>query len=348
LPTREPAQTARATASKYALPHYNLGVEWQNQFQWVEAVAEYKKAIALDPRLAVAHDNLGVALAFQHRTVEAIAEYRQAIAQDPKLASPHYNLGVALRDEGEWEEAIAEYRRALVLDPRLAPRHAKAHGVLAHALLQQGEFTEAKQASRRCLNLLPANHPFRAFASRQLRQCEEMLALEPRLGAILRGEAPPASATEQVNVAELCRLKRQYAAAARFYAEAFAAEPKLADDLETGHRHNAACAAALAVAAQGLDTAKPDTTERARLRKQALGAPQSSSRVRKVCHGGAGVGKVAKWPRGRRSGVGADLAFTGRKAARPYSSSFWKSARPRSGCRSSSVRSALACAGSLK
>jgi hypothetical protein len=35
-------------------------------------------------------------------------------------------------------------------------------------------------------------------------------------------------------------------AAARWYSEAFAAQPKLADDLNAGHRYEAACAAALA------------------------------------------------------------------------------------------------------
>jgi serine/threonine-protein kinase len=56
----------------------------------------------------------------------------------------------------------------------------------------------------------------------------------------------------------------------RFYADAFAAEPKLADDLRSGHRYNAACAAALAAAAKGEDAAKLADQERAKLRQQAL------------------------------------------------------------------------------
>src|SRR5262249_48442588 len=64
--------------------------------------------------------------------------------------------------------------------------------------------------------------------------------------------------------------KRMHAAAARFSADAFAAEPKLADDLMAGHRYNAACYAALAAAGQGEDAARLDEKERARLRTQAL------------------------------------------------------------------------------
>jgi serine/threonine-protein kinase len=74
-----------------------------------------------------------------------------------------------------------------------------------------------------------------------------------------------------LGLARLCALKKRHAAAARFYAEAFAAQPKLADDLQTQDRYNAACAAALAAAGQGADADKLSDGERARLRRQALG-----------------------------------------------------------------------------
>src|SRR5262249_45147269 len=60
-------------------------------------------------------------------------------------------------------------------------------------------------------------------------------------------------------------------AAARLYADAFAAEPKLADDLKfPHHRYNAACYAALAAAGKGEDAATLPEKERAGLRRQAL------------------------------------------------------------------------------
>ena len=52
--------------------------------------------------------------------------------------------------------------------------------------------------------------------------------------------------------------------------EAFAAEPKAADDLKAAHRYNAACAAALASTGQGKDSAELDDTGRAELRYSAL------------------------------------------------------------------------------
>jgi hypothetical protein len=64
--------------------------------------------------------------------------------------------------------------------------------------------------------------------------------------------------------------ERLHAKAARLYAEGFAAEPKLAENLNAHYRYNAACAAALAGCGQGDDAAKLDEKERTRLRKQAL------------------------------------------------------------------------------
>ncbi len=88
--------------------------------------------------------------------------------------------------------------------------------------------------------------------------------------AILRGEAAPADAFQQVRFAFFCQhYKRLDATAARYYADAFAAEPSLAWPLN-GARYNAACAAALAGCGQGEDATTTDARERSRWRKQAL------------------------------------------------------------------------------
>jgi serine/threonine protein kinase len=85
------------------------------------------------------------------------------------------------------------------------------------------------------------------------------------------GDADGAS-RRYLAAARLCPLHKQLnAAAAHFYAEAFAAEPKLADlRAPYEHRYSAACAAALAGCGQGNDAGDLDDTERARLRRQSL------------------------------------------------------------------------------
>jgi serine/threonine-protein kinase len=118
---------------------------------------------------------------------------------------------------------------------------------------------------------LGAKRPDWLYPSAQwVRDAECLVALDRKLPALLRGEERPADLAEQLGLARLCALKKRHAAAARFYAEAFAAQPKLAADLQTQDRYNAACAAALAAAGQGADAkALPDKVT-AMLRRQAL------------------------------------------------------------------------------
>ncbi len=91
-----------------------------------------------------------------------------------------------------------------------------------------------------------------------------------RLPAVLRGEDKPKDKAERLAFAQIAYDHKQFAGAARLWAEALDSDPKQADDLEAAHLYNAACAAALAAAGQREDAAKLEDTERARLRKQAL------------------------------------------------------------------------------
>jgi tetratricopeptide (TPR) repeat protein len=257
---------AIAIDPKLALAHYNLGLALKDKDRMDDAIAAYKKAITIDPTLAQAHVNLGIALKSRGKLDEAIVEYKQAITIDPKLVLAHYNLGFALAAQGKLDEAIAEYKKAIDLDPK----DALTHGVLGQALLQQGRFTEARASTRRGLDLLPQRHPLRTLVTQQLRQCERWLELEPNLPKILAGELPLVSSAERLEYAQLCQLKKLYASAAELYAKTFTTESKLAGDLKTQHRYNAACYAALAGSGQGKDADKLDDQECARWRKQAL------------------------------------------------------------------------------
>jgi tetratricopeptide (TPR) repeat protein len=244
-----------------------LGVALYDKGQVDEAIPLYRKAIELRPKHAASHANLGTALHAKGQVDEAIRLYRKAIELGPKLARAHYNLGLALLARGQLDEAIQLFRKAI----DLRPTFAEPYGGLGQALLQQGQFAQAKAATRRFIDLLPANHPLRALAPQEMRVYDRLLDLDARLPAVLQGKAKPADTAERLAFAQLCgRYKQRYAAAARLYAEAFAEQPRLAQNLRAPHRYHAARAAALAAGGQGKDAAELTDEERARLRKQAL------------------------------------------------------------------------------
>ncbi len=95
------------------------------------------------------------------------------------------------------------------------------------------------------------------------------MTLDAMLSAVLQGAAEPATPAARLAFADLCRRKSLYTESATLYAGAFAEEPGLAENLASGARYSAACAAALAGCGQGQDAAALDDAGRRRWRGQA-------------------------------------------------------------------------------
>jgi serine/threonine protein kinase/Flp pilus assembly protein TadD len=252
----------------YPGAHYSLGLTLHHKGRLDEAIAEYRAAIRLKKDYAEAHYNLGGALLAKGRLDEAIAEYRAAIEVQPEDAKAYTNLGGALLGKGRLDEAMAALQKAI----ELKPDDAEAHCNLGMVLQGQGRFRAAVVELRHGHELGRKAPAWPYPSAAWVEKAERLAKLEPKLPALLKGEVKPAGAAESLALAQICQTadKQLNAAAARWYAEAFAAEPRLADDLSSENRYSAACAAALAGCGRGKDAAGLDAKKRARLRRQAL------------------------------------------------------------------------------
>jgi eukaryotic-like serine/threonine-protein kinase len=231
-----------------------------------EAIAAYRKAVRVNTKSAKAYNSLGALLCDHKRDYAgAVKAFREASRLAPGYAMAYFNLGNALGHQGQWEEAAAAYLQALVKKPD----YASARYNLGIALAAQGKVAEAMADFRRAAELFPPG-PDRVKAEARVQYCQRFQALDEKLPRVLRRDEK-AGAAELLDLAVLCQqYKKRYAAAARLYADAFAAEPKQAADLSTQHRYNAACVAALAAAGKGNDAGKLSAEERTKWRKQAL------------------------------------------------------------------------------
>jgi Tfp pilus assembly protein PilF len=297
------AEHREATRLKndYAIAHSNLGVDLREKGQLDEAIAECREAIRLKANSATAHGNLGNALAVKGQLDEALAEHREALRLEDS-AGNHLNLGNTLSDKGDVDGAIAEYRKAIAIQPSFATGHynlgnhlhgqgklveaeaayrsaiavepglATAHCNLGHLLRDKGQFAEALSYLRRGHELGSKNPRWPYPSAQWVKRCERLAELDAKLPRMLMGELQPADARERLALAQLCQMSHKllYAAAARLYADAFAEQSNLADNLQGQHRYNAACAAVLAGCGQGKDADQTDGKERARLRRQSL------------------------------------------------------------------------------
>ncbi|HPR90556.1 MAG TPA: tetratricopeptide repeat protein [Synergistaceae bacterium] len=113
-----------------AVAYNNLGVAYRRLGRFDEAVAAYKKALALDPSLGAIHRNLGVALMKTGVWSEAREAFSRALQIEPTHATTHVNLGVVCINMGLFDDAVNVLKQALAIDAEL--KDARTH--LDHAM----------------------------------------------------------------------------------------------------------------------------------------------------------------------------------------------------------------------
>lgn len=105
--------------SGLAEAHSNLGLIFNQQHNYAEALTEFRKALAINPRDAITYNGIGAALRAEKDLLGAVKNWQTAVSLDPKLATAHYNLGTAYEIQKEYDKALASYRSAVKNDYRL-------------------------------------------------------------------------------------------------------------------------------------------------------------------------------------------------------------------------------------
>jgi tetratricopeptide (TPR) repeat protein len=186
-----------------SLSHYGLGVEYEEQGRYQEAIAEYKEALRIDPdyilarnhlkRLeqktvspkageledaqekvrqnpndAFAHHRLGFTYNSLHRYQEAIAPLKEAIRLESDNALTHSNLGFSYNNLGRYQEAIASYKEAI----RINPDDADVHYYIGETYEKLGRNNEAIAEYKEVLRIKP-NHLWASVYLNDLQQSQK-------------------------------------------------------------------------------------------------------------------------------------------------------------------------------
>jgi lipoprotein NlpI len=99
-------------------------------------VADFDRAVRLEPKMAWAYQGRGTALMMSAKMDRAISDFSRAIELDPKLAWAYYNRGLALVYNGNESEAQKDFDECLKLRPDLKAQLDDKIG-LARELRQQ-------------------------------------------------------------------------------------------------------------------------------------------------------------------------------------------------------------------
>ncbi len=104
-----------ATPAGEAKQHYNKGVEYGQQGRFDDAIAEYSKAIELDPNFAEAYSNRGNAYRALGEIQRAIADYAEAILLNPQDAGTYASRALAYTSLGKTRAAEQDIDKAVEL-----------------------------------------------------------------------------------------------------------------------------------------------------------------------------------------------------------------------------------------
>jgi tetratricopeptide (TPR) repeat protein len=97
---------------------YNRGSEREYAKQFDEAIADYAKAIELNPQKVSAYAGRGRALFGKKQFDESIADFTKAIGLDPKNTEAYINRGNALQAKSDLDRALADYTKVIELEPQ--------------------------------------------------------------------------------------------------------------------------------------------------------------------------------------------------------------------------------------
>lgn len=143
-------------------PHYILGLIARSQNRTEDAIADFKRVLAIDPDDVGANVNLGQVYAQLRQFDQAIAAFRQAVAAEPYNVTGVYNLGTALLRSGEKEEGQQMLARFQQL------RTSGAGTSIGPSYLEQGRYAEAVASTGSEPDLVSAAIPDVSFASAAL------------------------------------------------------------------------------------------------------------------------------------------------------------------------------------
>jgi tetratricopeptide (TPR) repeat protein len=105
-----------------------------------EAIAEYTRAIELNPNYVEAYNERGFAYECDKRTYgQAIADFTKAIQLDPNYTSAYINRSAVYDSIGEYDKAIADFTKVIEIEPDYPRRYSN----MALFYFHKGDYDKA-------------------------------------------------------------------------------------------------------------------------------------------------------------------------------------------------------------
>jgi tetratricopeptide (TPR) repeat protein len=97
---------------------YFVKLSGLDKVRYDKAIADYNKAIEINPNLPDAHNYRGLAYYRKGHYDKAISDFNKAIELNPRDAEAYNNRGIAYVRKGQNDKAISDYTKAIEINPR--------------------------------------------------------------------------------------------------------------------------------------------------------------------------------------------------------------------------------------
>jgi Tfp pilus assembly protein PilF len=150
IEVKQEGEKERPFASEI-LTHFNLGVQFYNQREFLKAIQSYQKVIELDPTYIEAYNNLGIIYQEIGNFDRAFGAYQKSIEINPQYEKGYNNLGILFYLKGRNEEALEAFQKALAINSNNIESHINL-GVLYK---KQGQLNKAIESYQKALDINP-------------------------------------------------------------------------------------------------------------------------------------------------------------------------------------------------
>jgi Tfp pilus assembly protein PilF len=131
---------------------FESAYEAQMRGDFGDAIALYRMSLQAHPT-AEAHTFLGWTYSFQGRLHDAIAECKKAIAVDPDFGNPYNDIGAYFIEMGRYDEAIPWLEKATAAPRYEAPHFPRFN--LGRAYVAKEMYSRALEEFQQALRLRP-------------------------------------------------------------------------------------------------------------------------------------------------------------------------------------------------
>jgi len=115
-----------------AIRLYKRGVQYMNAREPSKGLADFEKAVKLEPNFIDAHIEIGAYYYSRKDYTKAEISFKKAIALDPNYSSKlYYTIALSIMEQGRYSEAVKSFEEFLAKDSKYEKLNAKAEKHIA-------------------------------------------------------------------------------------------------------------------------------------------------------------------------------------------------------------------------